>query len=429
MLKLLAAWFRIPMAVRILGGFFLGLIAGLAGSFLGWEPILRVADAIKPLGTLMLAMLKMVVIPIILFSLIRGTAALPLKKSGKVGATVILWFLVTSGFAAVFGISIALLVSPAINTGVAIPAETASVAAKTTASLENFLKEIFCNPFEALSSGNFLAIVVFATLSGAAIRVLLDSEETSEETSSAIETLLNCIRACDSIVFKLLDWIMEYFPIGIFILTFVNFAHNGVLLLGPYITLILSVAAGLSAMIFVVYPLLLLVTCHENPYRIMLKFREPMFTAFTTRSSFATLPVSIRTLNKIGISPALTSFSLPLGSTVNMDGACVLLPSYAVLAANTFGVTLTATNLAIILFTVLFASIGAGGIPNGSLLLLFVVLKNIGLQEDQISSIVALAFGIDPILDMIRTTCNCTGDMVCTYAVAKRSGMLTPKER
>ena len=111
-----------------------------------------------------------------------------------------------------------------------------------------------------------------------------------------------------------------------------------------------------------------------------------------------------------------------------MDGACVLLPAYAILAANAFNITITATNLAIILVTVLFASIGAGGIPNGSLFLLFIILKNIGLQDDQVSFVVALAFGIDPLIDMVRTTCNCTGDMVCTYAIAKRAGMLHPPE-
>ena len=428
MLKFVGFWFRVPMSVRLLGGFLLGTFAGLAGNIYAREQTLRAAETLEPFGTIMIAMLKMVVVPIIFFSLIAGAAALPLKKSGRVGTIVVLWYLVTSVFAAVFGISMAMLVNPTISVESMDIKNPAPMTGGAVPSLARFLEGLFCNPFEALSSGNFLAIVIFAVIFGLAARVLLDSEKSAEKTAKAIETFLSCVHACGSVTFKLIDWIMEYFPFGIFILTFVNFARSGAILFEPYLNVILSVTIGLLAMIFLIYPLLLFCVCRENPYRVLAKFREPMFTAFTTRSSFATLPVSIKTLNKIGVSPVLTSFSLPLGCTVNMDGACVLLPAYAILAANAFDITITAANLAIILVTVLFASIGAGGIPNGSLFLLFIILKNIGLHDDQVSFVVALAFGIDPLIDMVRTTCNCTGDMVCTYAIAKRVGMFRPPE-
>ena len=138
---------------------------------------------------------------------------------------------------------------------------------------------------------------------------------------------------------------------------------------------------------------------------------------FVTRSSAATLPVSFRAMDEAGVPRAISSFSLPLGATVNMDGVCVHLPVFAILAANMFGLELTAVQLLTLVVSVMFASVGAGGVPGGSVFLLFMVLDNMGLAPDQTAMIVALALGINPILDMFETCCNVTGDNVCTYVV------------
>ena len=147
--------------------------------------------------------------------------------------------------------------------------------------------------------------------------------------------------------------------------------------------------------------------------------------AFITRSSAATLPVSIKTATeKLKIHSELASFSLPLGATINMDGVCVHLPMFAVLAANMFGVQLTFGGLAVLVITTVLASIGAGGVPGGSLMLLFIILETMGLSGQQVATIVALALGINPILDMFETMNNVTGDLVCTYAVAHNEGLV-----
>ena len=247
----------------------------------------------------------------------------------------------------------------------------------------------------------------------------------SKSSSPSVEAML---QACDGVqhaAFKLIDWVMEYFPFGVFALTFCNFAENGTLLFGPYVRIVACVMVGVAAMILVVYPLAVFLLCRENPYRLLARIRQPLLTAFVTRSSAATLPVSFRAMDEIGVSRSLSSFSLPLGATINMDGVCVHLPVFVILAGNMFGLHHTAGELAVLVVSVMFASIGAGGIPGGSVFLLFMVLENMGLEPEQVATVVALALGINPVLDMFETCCNVAGDNVCTYIVARRAKLVS----
>ena len=182
---------------------------------------------------------------------------------------------------------------------------------------------------------------------------------------------------------------------------------------------------GILAMMFIVYPILLFVVTRRNPYSILRDMDEAIITAFITRSSAATLPVSLHTVQeKLKVHSELASFSLPLGATINMDGVCVHLPMFAVLAANMFHIPLTLTGLIVLVITTVLASIGAGGVPGGSIMLLFIILQTMGLDSTQTAVIVALAMGINPILDMFETANNVTGDMVCTYAVAHNEKLI-----
>ncbi len=176
---------------------------------------------------------------------------------------------------------------------------------------------------------------------------------------------------------------------------------------------------------FVCYPLFILILCRENPYKILWKLREPILTAFITRSSAATLPVSLRTATQdLKVSSSLSGFTLPLGATINMDGVCIHLPVFAVLAGNLFGIELGISQLLFLVVSIVFASIGAGGIPGGSVFLLFLVLEGMGLDANQVSLIVALALGINPLMDMFETACNVAGDNVGNYVVGKKLKML-----
>jgi len=203
------------------------------------------------------------------------------------------------------------------------------------------------------------------------------------------------------------------------------FSVYGPSIIGPYVTVLAGVACGVLLLLFVAYPLLIAVVVRKNPYKILAAVREVMLFAFVTRSSAATLPVTIRVAEEnLGISRELASFSLPLGATVNMDGVCIHLPMFAILAANMFGIHLTFGDLAVMTVTTVLAAVGAGGVPGGSLMLLFIILGAIGLNPSQTAVIVALALGINPILDMFETMCNVTGDILCTYSVASLEGLV-----
>ena len=413
---------RVPLVWRILIGFALGIAGGLlAQKFLSPDTVKLVLSGLAPFGGVLVAMLKMVVYPIIFFSLVLGAASLPLRQSGKVGGTVVAWYAFTSLFAAVLGVALALALNPSmVQPGTAAAAHAAAaqaMAGKAQAggTFAAFVIGLFVNPFEALAAGNFLPIIVFAILFGVAARCLLDGGDA--QAAGPVRSLLAVCDGAQRVSFKLIDWVMLYFPIGVFALSFSNFAENGPLLFGPYMRIVLCVMTCVLAMIFVVYPAAIAVFRRENPFRVLARLRGPMLTAFVTRSSAATLPVSFRAMDEAGVPRAVSSFSLPLGATVNMDGVCVHLPVFAILAANMFGIELSAVQLLTLVVSIMFASIGAGGVPGGSVFLLFMVLENMHLAPDQVSMIVALALGINPILDMFETCCNVTGDNVCTYIV------------
>ena len=423
-------YFRIPLFVRILTSFVLGIGFGYLlyiNSDAKW--VENTVNIIAPFGNVLVAMLKMIVIPIIFFSLIEGASNLPVKKFGRLGGGVLLWYFSTSVFAAIFGCILAKIVNPSLDTSLVTKTFGSQLSqisqmragGSGSASFGDFFVSLFANPFEALSNSLFLPIIIFAILFGIACRVVAD---TDSKHSQAIDTLLIVVKAILNACFKIIEWILEYFPIGIFALTTVNFAKYGTDLFGPYIKIIAGVGVGVILMLVFIYPLLIYICTRVNPYKILWKIRQPVLTAFITRSSSATLPVSFQTATKeFKIKNELSSFSLPLGATINMDGVCIHLPIFAILAANIFGMPMTPLALFGLVVSIVFASVGAGGIPGGSVFLLFMVLGNMGLDEAQTMLIAALALGINPILDMLETACNVAGDNVCTYIVAKRNNM------
>ena len=432
--KTVAFYFGVPLIARILTSFIIGTALGVLCSGLPEDFKTSLISIVQPFGSVLISVLKMAVFPIVLFSLIFGAASLPLKKSGKLGLSVVGWYFFTSLFATGFGIALALCLNPTMNSFDEISSNFQNgVSAfqstpEASHGLEAFIAGLFKNPFEALADGQFLPIVVFSIITGLAARYILDSDKTPDSERQNVNLALSLCQGCQSISFRIVDWSMEYFPIGVFALSFVNFANCGLELFVPYLQIIVCVVIGVLGMILAIYPLALFLFCRDNPYRVLLRLRLPILTAFTTRSSAATLSVSMQTANKIGVSSSLSSFSLPLGCTINMDGVCVHLPVFVILASNIFNVPITPSTLLVLLVSVVFASIGAGGIPGGSVFLLFMILENGGFTQMQVATIVGLALGINPILDMFETACNVTGDNICTYIIAKRNGMLERKD-
>lgn len=421
------------LVVKIFIAFIAGLVVGI-GLWLSKIDLSGYIAWVSPFGQVLVAMLKMIVIPVIFLSLIDGAASVPTKEFGKIGLKVILWYFLTSLFAAILGTVLALGFNP--GSGQAQQAawqslvnqeQASEIAAKSGGSLADVFIGMFQNPFQALSEGNFLAIIVFSIGFGLALKIISEREDGLYREK--VQVLLGMVDTAKEAIFTIVDWILSYSPIGVFALTSVNFAQYGSSLFGPYVQLTLGVVIGIFAMIFLVYPVMMAMTLRINPFKVLMKMKEPMLTAFVTRSSAASLPVSLRVAREeLKVNENISSFALPLGSTINMDGVCIHLPMFAVLAANMFGANISFSSLLVLVLTTVLASVGAGGVPGGSLMLLFIILQNMGLDASHIAIVVGLALGINPILDMFETMSNVTGDLVCTYSVAKLSGLVDEKE-
>ncbi len=438
MKKLFRWYFSTSLVLRIFAAFIIGSIIGgvlwYVASRTGQPIATSLVPYISPFGAVFVNMLKMVVIPVIFFSLIVGSASLPIKRFGRIGVKVLGWYFLSSTLAALVGVTLALAINPGGGADLqgweslaeTLGSQTEEIAARATGAegFADLLINMFKNPFEALSTGNFLPIIVFAILFGLSIRVTIEANN-DNAMINRLEQLIDLFIAARDAMFKMVDWILEYSPVGVLALSVVNFAMYGPNIVGPYISVSLGIIAGILCMIFIVYMVLITVVTRENPYKVLRALQEAMITGFITRSSAATLPVSMRVADEeVGVKSELASFSLPLGSTINMDGVCVHLPMFAVLASNMFGFQLDTTGLVVLVMTTVLASIGAGGVPGGSLMLLFIILENMGLGASQVSVIVAIALGINPILDMFETSNNVTGDLVCTYTVAHNENLL-----
>ncbi len=439
-MKMLNWYCRVPLIYLNLGAFVLGCAGGLLlywlGGRLGGDFLSNATAVLAPFGNILVNMLKMIVMPIIVCTLIGGAASLPLKTFGKMGTAVCGWYFFTSLFAAVFGCVMACIFNPSLSVAPeklldeSLRSRAAAMAVRSSESGNAFLDilySLFCNPFEALAQGKFLPVIVFSILFGLAARVVMDSAKEKNDLSAAnkVENMLDMFEALQKTIFQIIDWVLKYFPIGVFALTAFCFAKFGVALFQSYLQVAGCVICGILFMILICYPAAVWCICRENPYPVLWKMREPILTAFVTRSSAATLPVSIKTVtDKLKVRSELGGFTLSLGATINMDGVCIHLPVFAVLAANLFGFDMTLSQMLLMVLGVVFASIGAGGIPGGSVFLLFMVLAGFNLTQEQTSIIVALALGINPLLDMFETACNVAGDNVGSYVVAKRMDLI-----
>lgn len=436
-------WYvSVSLALRVFVAFVAGSLLGglcwLTSSRTGQPLMPALLPWVSPFGAVLINMLKMIVIPIIFFSLVSGAASLPLKRFGAIGVKVMGWYLLCSFFASLTGVSLALLINPGGGVDLAGWEQLAGTVmngasdiqqqAQQNKGLAAILVNMFQNPFAALASGNFLPVIVFSILMGLGIRVSFEASS-DPAVQNRLNNLVEIFAALRDVMFKLVDWILEYSPIGVLALSLINFGIYGPNIVGPYLRLTLGIVLGIVCMIFVFYSLLIAFFTRTNPYRVFKSIQEAILTAFVTRSSAATLPVSMRVAgDKLKVSGELAGFSLPLGATVNMDGVCVHLPMFAVLAANMFGIELTVSGLALLVLTTVLASIGAGGVPGGSIMLLFIILETMGLEPGQTAVIVAIALGINPILDMFETANNVTGDLVCTYVVAKKEKLLKDED-
>ena len=396
------------MAIALVGGAAVGLVISVLGVQSWTLPIL------DPLGRLFLNLLQMVVFPLIITTLIAGITTVSPQRLGRIGMKVFVFYLVTSAFAILVGLLIALAVSP--GAGLSMPGDGEEVA-EVPAISETLLGIVPANPFEALVDGNVLGIMFVAVLFGLALTFMLNSDE--ERVAGLALLLKRGVEGAVELVFRVIRGVLEYAPVGVFALIAVVMAETGFDAIGPLLQLT-GVVYG-SIVIQVVVYVVLLMLFRVGVAHFFAAAKDPMLTAFVTRSSNGTLPVTTRAAERMGVREGVYGFTLPLGATINMDGTAIYVGAATVFVANVAGVELTIGQLVTVVLAGVLASIGTAGVPGAGLIMLSMVITSVGLPMAP----VALVAGIDAILDMARTMCNVTGDLVGTRIIAgTEEGML-----
>ncbi len=395
-------YIEFPVIYKIAIGFVLGIIAGLL--------VGKSIVAINPLGVFFIRLLKMIVIPLIFITLVQGSASIDPKKLGAAGLLVIVIYIITSFIAVSIGLAIGLLTHP--GKGFTLPGVKPSVP-KPVSFIETVLSWIPANPVGAMAQFKVIPTIIFALFVGISLAFLRASED--PRIKEAAETTYKVFDALAEIMYKIVKFVLEVAPYGVFALIAVVIGKTGVSIFVPYLKLIGDEALAITIQIGVVYTAILLIA-RINPIKFFKAAAEPMVTAFVTRSSSGTLPVTMRAADeKLGIDRGLYSFTLPLGATINMDGTAIYQALVAIFAADIIGRHLTAANLATLATAAVMASIGTAGVPSAGLIMLTVTLTSVGLPLE----VIPLVAGIDVILDMMRTMNNVTGDLTVTSAVAK----------
>ncbi|MCD6704847.1 MAG: dicarboxylate/amino acid:cation symporter, partial [Thiobacillus sp.] len=267
------------------------------------------------------------------------------------------------------------------------------------------------NPVAAMAEGNMLQVIVFALLFGVAVTM----------SGARGRHVLNLFTDLNTVIMHMVEWIMRLAPYGVFALITVTFATQGLDILLPLAAYFLTLTAALAIQLFITYPLLLRLLARLNPITFLKKMRDPAAFAFSTASSGATIPVTLRTAEyKMGAQNSVASFTVPLGATINMDGTAMMQGVATVFIANVYGIDLAFTDFLLVVLTATLASVGTAAIPAVGLVTLTMVLGQVGLPVEGI----ALIIGVDRLLDMMRTTVNVTGDCAVSCIVAKSENAL-----
>ena len=395
----------------ILIGMVLGLIFGLILNFWVHNPFIKDVILMENVfylgGNLFIKLMKMLVVPLVFCSIVVGVASISdIKTLGSIGGTTILIYLITTAIAVTVALSIGILIKPGLGLDMSHVAQTADVAINQTMA-DTVLNIVPDNPFNSLANGDMLPVIIFGLLTGIILAKLKNETKLFNDF----------FKEGNRIMMEMTSIVMKFAPIGVFCLmakTFGSLGIEGILPLSKYFVCVLI---GLAIQAFVVYPSLLVIFTRLNPIHFFKKFMPVMFFAFSSSTSNATIPLNIEKLSEMGVSRDVSSFTIPLGATINMDGTAIMQGVAVMFAAQAYGIDLGTSALLTVIFTAVMASIGTAGVPSVGLVTLTMVFNSIGLPIDAIGII----FGIDHILDMFRTAVNVTGDAICSMIVSFRN--------
>ena len=374
-----------------------GLMAGVDGlPFIKWW--------IAPVGTIFINLIKMVIVPIVFTSLVVGMTSLgDLKKLGRIGIKTIFIYLFTTAIAIMIGFIVAGIIHPGI--GLEMTAGEAVKVKEAPSIMQVFVAMVPTNPIASMAKADILPIIIFALFVGVGILQVGGKKS---------QLLIDWFDAAAEVSYKIINMVMQFAPIGVFCLLLPVVAENGPKVLLPLLSVIACMAFGSVIHAVAVYSSMARIWGNTSPLKFFRGMSEAILIAFTTCSSAATLPINMKNCQeKLGCSRDITSFVLPLGATINMDGTAIYMGVCSLFIANVYGIDLTMAQMGMIILTGTLASIGTAGVPGAGLIMLSMVLLYVGLPMEGL----ALVAGIDRILDMFRTTVNITGDAAVTCVI------------
>jgi Na+/H+-dicarboxylate symporter len=399
-------YFSIKLWHKVTIGLALGIIYGLLNG--------ENAVYIKPVGDLFLNAIKMIIIPLIFFSLISGITSISDPASlGRIGIKTCLAYLGTTTFAIITGLALAVFLEPGVNSSLDFSNITAKVDTSMVKefSFTNMITDIIpSNALSAMVEGNMLQVVFFSVFTGITILKM----------GGLSTRLANIFQMLSQLIFKMVAIIIQFSPYGALALTGWIVGTQGTGVLGDLLKLIATVITGMTLQ-YLLLGLFIYIFAKLSPFPFYRKSIEYQALAFSTSSSKASLSTTMKVCReKLGISNSSTSFVLPLGAAMNMDGMAIYLGMTSVFFAQVAGIDLAMHDYIVIVLTATVGSIGGAGVPGASMVMLPMILTAIHVPIEG----VALIAGIDRILDMIRTTINITGDATVTLIIDKTEGKL-----
>lgn len=426
---------NLPLHTKILFGIILGIVVGVAFAALGWNDL--VIQWIKPFGTIFIKLLKLIAIPLILVSLVKGVADLKdITKFKTMGLRTFGWYMLTTVFAIIIGLLVVNSIQPGkIIDSATLKEITSTYAEQSSGKIEQAQQTKSQSPLQPLvdivpdnifkaagENTNMLQVIFFAIFFGIALLL------TPNEFSSPIEKVFTSL---NEVVMRMVDMVMLFSPYAVFALiasVIAEIPHFSVFYaLGGYMG---TVLLGLVLMLFF-YSFLVKFQAKFSPLRFIKAISPAQLLAFSTSSSAATLPVTMERVEEhLGVDEEVTSFVCPLGATINMDGTSLYQAVAAVFICQAVGFEITLQDQLTIVWTALLASIGSAAVPGAGMIMLIIVLESVGIPSHLYALGIALIFAVDRPLDMCRTVINITGDSTVALLIGKKMGKIhSPKER
>ena len=404
-----------PLYVKIFIALFAGIAFGYVLNFMGGVENEIINGYVLPffqfIGDLFIKLIKMIVVPLVFFCIIDAALSLgDIKKLRSIGVKTIIWFLATGGISATIGLILANIIKPGRGLQLGT-AETAMEVKELPGIYQTLLDLIPSNPFQALTSGEMMQIIVFSLFLGFAI-ISIGKEA---------QQLCDIISLCSRTMFKVIDMILGIIPYGVFSLMTVALAKYGVAIFGPVLKFILTDYLACIIMSTVGYSIFLIVIGKVNPMKFWRKAFEPWMIAFSTCTSSAALPVSMEVApKKMGVPRDIASFVLPLGCTAQMNGTCAYFGIVVLFAAQLYGVELSIQQQIMLFVQATFLSVGCAATPQIGLVISLTLMTQMGLPLDAY----ALVAGIYRIIDQIHTSTNSVGDLVASVCISQMEGEL-----